>query len=230
MTVAIAVAKKGRTVLAADSLVNFGGQRFPVNNCRFHKIVAVGESVMAWAGWSLYAQLLQAHLAAVPPPPMESEAAVFKFFVELWRRMRDEYDFKHRGHEDHGHPFIDLDSAFLLVNRAGIFRVASDMDVTQFDQYCAVGSGGKYALGAAYVLYDQLDDPVEIARRAVQAGIDFDVYCGGDIDVVEVKAEASATAHSIWPASSGSRIVAHGSLDVDLRPPDLQPAAARASP
>jgi ATP-dependent HslUV protease, peptidase subunit HslV len=186
MTVAFAVIKGDRAVLAADSLVNFGGQRYPVANCRFHKLVRVGESVMAWAGWSIYAELLHAHLAAAPPPPLDSEADVFSFFVRLWRTMRDDYTFTSGGGQVRDHPFVDLDSVFLLINRAGIFRVAPDMDVTQFDQYCAVGSGAKYALGAARVLYDQHDDPAEIARRSVQVGIDFDVYCGGEVDLIEL--------------------------------------------
>jgi hypothetical protein len=67
------------------------------------------------------------------------------------------------------------------------------MDVTQFQQYTAVGSGSKYAMGALRVLYDQLDDPGDIAGRAVQVGIDFDVFCGGPIDVVEIEAPRAPT-------------------------------------
>ncbi len=183
MTIALAVIKNGRTVLAADSLVNFGGERFRAENCRFNKIYPLGESVMVWAGWSLYAELLDAHLAVSPPPPLFTEEEVFAFFVKFWRAIREQYDY--RGRETDS-SFANLDSVFLLVNRAGIFRVASDMDVTRFQQYCAIGSGARYALGAMNVLYEQLDDPSEIARRAVQVGIDFDVYCGGPIDLVEV--------------------------------------------
>lgn len=54
MTVAVAVTKNDRTVLAADSLVHFGGERFPAANGQFHKIHRIGHSLLAWAGWSLY--------------------------------------------------------------------------------------------------------------------------------------------------------------------------------
>jgi ATP-dependent HslUV protease, peptidase subunit HslV len=187
MTVAVAVRKGGRTVLAADSLVNFGGQRFRAENCTFHKIKRVGDSFLVWAGWSLYAELLNAHLERHPPPALRSEAEVFTFFVQFWRAMRDDYTFMHRAAPSVEHPFADLDSVFLLANQAGIFRVASDMDVTLFEQYSAIGSGSKYALGALQVLYEQLEDPAEIARRAAQVGIDSDVYCGGPIDLSEVE-------------------------------------------
>lgn len=189
MTVAVAVRKNGRTVLAADSLVQFGGQKFPPENCQFHKIYRVGETHVVWAGWSLYAEMLTAHLAAnAPPPSFETEAQVFDFFVRFWRAMRDDYTFMARHDRAERHPFVDLDSVFLLVNRHGIFRVAGDMDVTEFQQFCAVGTGSKYALGALRVLYQNGEDPVEIAQRAVQVGIDFDVNCGGPIELAEVTA------------------------------------------
>lgn len=184
MTIAVAVAKKGRTFIAADSLVTFGGQRFPVENCQFNKIHQVGNSMLVWAGWSLYAEIITAHLVSAPPPRLSTEAEVFQFFVGLWRAMRSDFTWIEKRSSEH--PFADLESTFLLANRSAIFRVASDMDVTQFKQYTAVGSGSKYALGALRVLYDQLDDAAEIASRAVQVGIDCDVFCGGKIDVREV--------------------------------------------
>jgi ATP-dependent protease HslVU (ClpYQ) peptidase subunit len=185
MTVAVAVRKNGRTVLAADSLVNFGGQRFPPENCKFHKIHRVGDSFLVWAGWSLYAEMLNAHLERHPPPTLHTESDVFAFFIQFWRAIRKDYNFMQRGGAG-DHPFADLESTFLLANRGGIFRVQSDLDVTEFKQYSAVGTGAKYALGAMRILYDQLEDPREIALRAAQVGVDSDVYCGGPIDLTEV--------------------------------------------
>lgn len=189
MTIAVAVSKGGRTVIAADSLVNFGGQRFPVENCRFSKIYRLGDSLLAWAGWSLYTEMLDAYLEATPPPTLYSEAEVFSFFVRFWKALRSDFTLLSSGRE-RDHPFADLDSVFLLVNKAGIFRVAGDLDVTLFQQYSAVGTGSKYALGALRVMYDNMDDPAEMASRAVQVGIDFDVHCGGSVDLVEMPVPA----------------------------------------
>lgn len=188
MTIAVAVRKGTRAVLAADSLVHFGGQRFPTENCQFNKIYPIGETLMVWSGWSLYGEMLDAFLSAQDPKPaLATEAEMFAFFVRFWRVIRDEYTFMVQRPQGPGPPFVDLDSIFLLLNRSGIYRVGGDMDVTQFEQYAAIGSGSRYALGALRILYDQHDDPVEIAKRAVQVAIDFDVYCGGRIDIAEMR-------------------------------------------
>ncbi len=187
MTVAVAVRKNDRMVLAADSLVNFGGQRFPPDNCRFNKIYKVGQTAFVWAGWSLYSEFLTAHLAKnAPPPNLDSEAAVFDFFIRFWHAMRDDYTFIARNSSGVDHPFVDLESVFMLVNRHGMYRVSGDMDVTEFQHYCAVGSGSRYALGALRVLYEERLDAGQIAQRAVQVGIDFDVHCGGPIEMLEI--------------------------------------------
>jgi ATP-dependent protease HslVU (ClpYQ) peptidase subunit len=187
MTVAVAVRKKGRTVLLADSLVHFGGQRFPARNTKLNKIHRIGDSLIAWAGWSLYAEMLTAHLAASDSlPRLKSEADVFSFFVQFWRAMQANYTFVQSSPQE-GHPFANLESTFLLANDSGIYRVAGDMDVTQFQQYSAIGSGSHYALGALRVLYGQRLGAEEIGRRAVQVGIDFDVYCGGRIDCQSIR-------------------------------------------
>jgi ATP-dependent HslUV protease, peptidase subunit HslV len=186
MTVVVAVRKDGRTVLAADSLVNFGGQRYPPENCETHKILRVGSSLFAWAGWSLYAEMLRAFLLEHPAPKLSGEVEVFRFFVDFWRSSRENFAMI-RDATNSNSPFADLDSVFLIANRHGIFRVAANMDVTRFEQYAAVGSGAEYALGALRVLYDAELDAAQLARRAVEIGIDFNIYCGGTVDLQEVE-------------------------------------------
>ena len=85
MTVAVAVQKGGRTVVAADSLVHFGGQRCPPDNCRFRKIHEFGSSLVVCAGWTLYTELLTAYCAQHGMPEIEGEAGVFDFFLQFWR-------------------------------------------------------------------------------------------------------------------------------------------------
>lgn len=189
MTVAVAVQKNDQLVLAADTLVHFAGQFFPFENCDTEKIFRTGKSILAWSGWALYAELLDAFLSESRPFELDSERAVFRFFVAFWRSMREDYGFMRHTASRSDPPFVDLDSTFLICNRGGIFRISGNMDVTRFKQYTAIGSGSKYALGALRALYEQDLDARELAVRAVEVGIDFDVYCDGKIDVLEVPPE-----------------------------------------
>ena len=186
MTIALAIRKNGRTVLAADTLLSFGSERIPPENCHVEKVYRAGSSVLAWAGWALYAELLDAYLATEAPPDLTSEVGIFSFFIRFWRAMRDDYTFmQHRSGDRQ--TFVSLDSTFLIANRSGIFKVSGDMNVTTFNQYCAIGSGAAYSWGALRVLYDLHDDPATIARLAAEVAIDYNIRCGGQIDIVEAE-------------------------------------------
>lgn len=58
--------------------------------------------------------------------------------------------------------------------------------MTEFARYYAIGSGSDYALGAASVLYGTEADSATICRKAVEAAIEFNIYCGGDVEIVEL--------------------------------------------
>jgi ATP-dependent protease HslVU (ClpYQ) peptidase subunit len=121
--------------------------------------------------------------------------------------MRSRYTLVNdQSHEDDPTPFADLDSSFLIGNRSGIYQVSGNMSVSTFEQYYAVGSGASYALGAMSVLYGTDLDAEAIARAACQAAIEYDVFCGGDLDVFSVAAapERRRVARRRPPARSAS--------------------------
>jgi ATP-dependent HslUV protease subunit HslV len=64
------------------------------------------------------------------------------------------------------------------------------MAVSRFKRFDAIGSGGNYALGALHAIYDGPSQlrAEEIARRACDAAVHFDLSCGGEQDVFTVKA------------------------------------------
>jgi len=187
MSIAVAVAKAGTTVLAADSQENFGDRRLLRANHRAVKITTLGAAYLATTGWGVYENILEDYLGRVSPPKLVSRRAVFSFFVRFWKELGKSYPLvNEQPHQDDPTPFADLDSSFLVVSAGGIFFVSSNMSVTQFGQYYAVGSGASYALGALHALYEQDLDAEVIARRACDAAIAFDIYCGGDLDVCRV--------------------------------------------
>jgi len=187
MSIAVAVVKAGTTVLAADSQENFGDRRLLRANHRAVKITTVGPAYLATTGWALYENILEDYLSRVAPPRLVSRRAVFTFFVRLWKDLGKNYSLVNdQPHQDDPTPFADLDSSFLVASPGGIYFVSSNMSVTQFSQYYAVGSGASYALGALHALYEQDLDAEVIARRACEAAVAFDIYCGGELDVCRV--------------------------------------------
>ena len=187
MSIAVAVRKGNTLAVAADSQENFGDRKIVGSNHRASKILALGGSQLAMTGWGVYDNVFHDYLASRRPPRFASEREIFTFFVRLWKDLRKRYSFvDDQVAEDDRSPFADLDSSFLVGNRHGIFHVSGDMSVMAFHEYYAIGSGASYALGVLHALYASERDAGTLARRACEAAIAFDVYCGGEIDVRRV--------------------------------------------
>jgi len=187
VSIAVAVRKGNTLAVAADSQENFGDRKIVGSNHRASKIMALGGSQLAMTGWGVYDNVFHDYLASRRPPRFASEREIFTFFVRLWKDLRKRYSFvDDQVAEDDRSPFADLDSSFLVGNRHGIFHVSGDMSVMAFHEYYAIGSGASYALGVLHALYASERDAGTLARRACEAAIAFDVYCGGEIDVRRV--------------------------------------------
>ena len=184
MSVAVAVRKGNVIAVAADSQENFGDRKVVGSNHRASKIMRLGGSELAMTGWGVYDNVFSDYLRSRRAPRFASEREIYVFFVKLWRDLRRRYSFVEDQVQDEDRsPFADLDSSFLIGNRHGIFHVSGDMSVMAFREYYAIGSGASYALGVLHALYASERDAAVLARRACEAAITFDVYCGGEVDV-----------------------------------------------
>lgn len=188
MSIAVAVRKGSTLAVAADSQENFGDRKIVGSNHRATKIMTLGGSELAMTGWGVYDNVFQDYLGSRRAPRFASEREIFTFFVRFWKDLRKRYSFvDDQVAEDDRSPFADLDSSFLIGNRYGIFHVSGDMSVMAFNEYYAIGSGASYALGVLHALYATERDAAVLARRACEAAIAFDVYCGGEIDVRRIR-------------------------------------------
>ena len=95
------------------------------------------------------------------------------------------YSFVNDQCDEKDSPFGGLDASFLIVTKKHIFHVSGNMTVTEFLKFHAIGSGCDFAIGAMHVLHEQSLDAGEIARRAVEAAIEHNIYCGGEIMLLE---------------------------------------------
>lgn len=185
MSVAVAVRHRGQTVLATDSKRTFGSGAVPFENLSDTKMRKVGSAYLATTGWGLYSNILDDYLAR-KRARLTDQHSIFTFFRHFWRDLHQQYSFVSDQRGDDDSPFGDLDSSFLIVNPKGIFSVACDMSVTEFDQYYAIGSGSGYALGALHALHGS-GSAEQTATKAIEAAIALDIYCGGTINVQKVK-------------------------------------------
>jgi len=183
----VAIKKDNKTVIVADSQVSFGSMSFPGSNLKVEKIRQIGESYFASTGWGLYDDIIDNYLIDKSDIELLNRKSIFEFFLGLWKALHDKYTFVNdQSDSDHDSPFGDLDATFLVVNKAGIFMIDSDLSITQFEQYFAIGSGSDYSLGVIHALYSDNLDAIEIAKKAVTTAIAFDTKCGGDMMVCEV--------------------------------------------
>ena len=102
-------------------------------------------------------------------------------------KLREQYTFVSDQSEHKDSPCGDVGSTIMIVNSEGIFKISSDTNVSHFKKYYAIGSGSDYALGALYPSVENDDDPARLATTAVETAINFDAYCGGQIELYETK-------------------------------------------
>ena len=195
MSIAVAVVKQGRVVIAADTQENFGDRKVFHREGRASKIMRIGRAYVATTGWGLYENILEDYLRRGSTPRLRNRTEVFAFFLRFWKELSRRYSLvNEQAHQDDPSPFADLDSSFLIATPNGIYYVSGNLSVSEFDRYYAVGSGSSYALGALRVLYDEDLDPAEIARRACEAAMHYDLYCGGELELYEVTARGAKRA------------------------------------
>jgi len=181
MSIAVAVKSKGRIVIACDTKRTFGSGEVPDANLTDLKIRKIGDAYLATTGWGLYSNILDDYLSGRKRARLTDQHSIFAFFRVFWKDLHARYSFVNDQRPDDESPFGDLDASFLIASSHGIFSVACDMSVTEFQQYYAIGSGAPYALGALHALYHDGVDPGVVADKAVRAGMALDIYCGGSV-------------------------------------------------
>ena len=191
MSIALAIEKNGELLVAADTLTSFGHTKVPPALHAAVKVRRVGASLLATTGWGVYENILDDVLARRKNVRLGSRGQIFEFFLRLWSDLHKKYSFVNdQIDEKEAGPFGNLDSTFLIAGRAGIFYVGPDMSVTRVKHYFAIGSGAQFALGALSALYDSKLDAEAMARRAIEAAIAFDTYCGGEVQIHRVAGAA----------------------------------------
>lgn len=181
MSVIVAVRKGSQIAISSDSQDNFGDLRPPCENHEAIKLRQIGDTVLGASGWALYDDIFE-HYLKRRRAHLHDRKAVFDFFIRFWRALRHDYPFVNdQPGKESDSPFASLDASFLVASPGGIFLISSNMSVSEFRQYYAIGSGSDYAIGAVHALYEDVKNPTVIAEKAVRAAMAYDNSCGGRV-------------------------------------------------
>ena len=193
MSIVVALRQQNRITMAADTLAIFGeSMAIDESNARAVKIVPIGDAILGGTGWAVYDDILDHFLANAQPPRLHNRRDIYAFFLEFWKALRETYSLVNEQAASKETPFGDLDATFLLASPGGLFKISSDMGVTEFHRYHAIGSGAEYAIGALHVLTaDASKSSDDIVRAACQAAMAVDTFCGGSVDVHAVECKSA---------------------------------------
>jgi len=174
MTTIVAVRKNGHACLAADTLSRYGSLKENADliaNC--DKIVRLEGALIAPTG-PASAQLILNSYFSNPENSHDlgSLQGIFETVRALQGALKEDYFLNPKEEDDD--PYESIQMEMLIASSGGIFGVYPLRSIQEFTSFYAFGSGSDIALGALGVLYEQHDDAVEIATRAVEVAARFD--------------------------------------------------------
>ena len=186
MSIAVVVKKNKKIALGADTLQTFGANKACDGNMIESKCRKIGTAYLATTSWGLYDDILEDYLKTQKSIRLNSRHNVFVFFLNLWPALHEKYAFVNDQCNEKESPFGDLDAAFLIATKKNIFQVSSNMSVTEFHKFHAIGSGCDFAIGAMFAVYEQDLTAAEIAKIGLEAAMAHNVYCGGETEIIEL--------------------------------------------
>ena len=167
MSVVVAIKQNGKVYMGCDSQVTSGGTRTTLKNPNNYKIWTVQgdapNTLMASVGDLRDACVVRCINDFVDEYDIYKDRIGFRFVVRhIVPRIIEEL--KSVGYVKPSDEFNFMNSSFLFCYKDQLFCISNDASVIEIDDYCAIGSGKKEAVGS---LLSTEDLPPE--QRIVQA-------------------------------------------------------------
>ncbi len=167
-TTIVCVRKGGRVVIAGDGQVS-AGPTILKGNARKVRTLANGAVIVGFAGSTADAfalfERLETKLERFP-------SQLARACVELAKDWRTDRALRR------------LDAMLIVADKDETLLLTGAGDVLEPEhQVIAVGSGGNFAFAAARALYDHVNDPEAIARKAMEIAAQICVYTNGNLTV-----------------------------------------------
>jgi ATP-dependent HslUV protease subunit HslV len=167
-TTILAVRKGGRVAVAGDGQVSFGPTVVKAGARKVRRL-AKADVLVGFAGATADALTLFERLEAkIDQHPHQLARAC----VELAKDWRTDRYLRR------------LEAMLVVADNTATFMLTGSGDVLEPDDHVVgLGSGGGYALAAARALYDHLEDPEAIARKAMAIAAGICVYTNTTLTV-----------------------------------------------
>ncbi|MBN4063396.1 hypothetical protein JYT79_01300 [Cardiobacterium sp. AH-315-I02] len=186
MSTVVVVKKAGKVCIAADSLTSFGDLKLNSDYDAAHdKILQFEKNHLGIVGSAAHQLVLESVFTSKKiidnkqsekqvekfEIDFSSRLAIFETFRALHPVLKESYFLNAKDEDDDPYESTQLDA--LIANPFGIFGIHSLREVTEYKKFWAIGSGGEYALGAMFAIFDKATSAEEIAHAGVAAGAEF---------------------------------------------------------
>lgn len=183
MTTLAAIQGDGWCVIAADSLVS--DDTGMTGEVMTGKIFKNGPTLIAGAGSVRGINILQFAWKAPARTVASTDAYITKSFIPAMRKVFIENGYDMKADTD----VASNDNEFLVAVGGVLYSIADDYSWERCSRKLyALGSGGKYALGALAVQGAEKAKSIAEAGRmlnkAVRTAIRYDAFSGGDVYII----------------------------------------------
>lgn len=187
MTTIIGIQGKGWGLIAADSLIVGGEQKFIASG--MDKVVEKGEYVIAFAGDAIAGDIaLHSWNAPKIPRGVNLDKFMMTDLLPSLKQAYTDYGYDPSPKTADNDPKDGSGFDALICLRGKIYQIDNDFSWVRDDRgIYGVGSGSSYALGAlarASISPTNTRTAANEARKAIEISISFDINTGGKVKVI----------------------------------------------
>lgn len=176
MTIAVGILGKGGAVLGADQMVTQGSQKYYSSKIYVRPEQGIAFTLAGYLAWVTVVDDALKELGDRQISVSSLSQTLHKKAVERgWEK------FETKGGPAAYH--VDL----MLTDGHCIAELESGTDAGLSRREVVIGSGRDFALGALWASKDK--DPKRRALFALKAAVALNPYCGGDLDVMWIRAD-----------------------------------------
>jgi len=174
MSILVVVKKDKEIVIASDSLVSRGSllvsSQYKTNN---EKFIKYKDSWIGCVNSAMSIQMLQHALKNSEEEFFfDGVDNIYSSMLKLHKILKEDYYLSPKKKEV-SQTVEPTNMRLLIANSSGIYGVDTDKNIEVFSKFWATGSGGTFALGAMYHVYDKFDAS-QIAQAGVETACAFD--------------------------------------------------------